>query len=77
MQPSVVSSLTVAEIQSRLALIPPEQRCQPKCKGWFVGARKIERRDDCINKIPAHLRLFDEDLALLPEAQAAFALEFE
>ena len=41
------------------------------------GEERIERCDDCINILPPNLRMFDPDLALLPEAVAAFQEHLE
>ena len=42
-----------------------------------MGEERIERCDDCINILPPNLRMFDPDLALLPEAVAAFQEHLE
>jgi hypothetical protein len=59
-----------------LAAIPEDERCYPGCKGWGVfmtGSRgwEIEVCDDCCRG----RAITDEDVAELPEAQAALSHE--
>jgi len=52
-------------------LPPPKERCDPKCKGWFVDPETLVpvRCDECCSGLP--VVIYDEDIAALPEAKEA------
>ena len=62
---------TEATTRAKLTrLPPPEERCDPACKGWFIDQEKLVpvRCDECWHGIADPLD--DEDAAALPEARA-------
>lgn len=65
----------VCRVRTAIAALPAAERCNPKCPTWIVshnGRRyKIERCDECWSGCAIdRVVLSDEDVALLPEAQA-------
>lgn len=68
---------TVAEVRQILAGPSPKnaRKCTPRCSGWDVfdteRGLEIEACDDCNRLRAPALRLSDDDVAQLPEAQKA------
>lgn len=67
------SQHTLQEIRKILAEREP---CSPGCPGWAImdsdsRGTEIERCDACFYGLPQRQQLYDEDVALLPEAQEA------
>lgn len=65
---------SVAETRAILARI--KDRCSPACPGWSVfneheGRPEIQVCDECNSELPKAIRLSDDDVAQLPEAQKA------
>lgn len=71
---------TVAETRKLLAARP--WKCSPTCPGWAVfdeGTDRvaIQRCDECMEEVPKHLRVSDDDVAQLPEAKAELTAAME
>ncbi len=70
---------TVAETRAILARIPKKERCDAGCPGWIVAETDTERGteievcDECMQALPKAIRLSDDDVAQLPEAQKELA----
>jgi hypothetical protein len=69
--------MTIEEVREHLALI--KHPCTPTCPGWLISdgrlGSQIERCDACAFTVPKNKRLFDNDVAMLPEAQEALSKE--
>lgn len=77
---------TVVEVREILASRDPESKCYETCQGWEVfdtdGAEgheefEIQVCDECNGNQPKHLKLRDDDVEQLPEAQLALAKTLE
>lgn len=55
--------------QVKLVLDGRVWRCDDDCPGWFFGSNGPERCDDCATQNGYADVLYDEDMALLPEAR--------
>lgn len=65
---------TVAE--TRQILAARKAKCHPRCQGWEIfneheGRPEIQVCDECMSELPKAVRLSDDDVAQLAEAQTA------
>lgn len=77
---------SIVEVREILASRDPETKCHPTCQGWDVFETnretehegfEIEVCDECNSAQPKQLKLMDEDVEQLPEAQLALAKTLE
>ncbi len=64
--------LTPEETRARL---PSPSPCHPDCPGWVVSesslyGMRVECCDECWRGAPDDVRVYDDDVRQLPEAQA-------
>lgn len=64
---------SLAEVRNILARIKRSDACSDSCPGWAVfdtnRGFEIQVCDDCMRSLPKAIRLSDDDVAQLPEAQ--------
>lgn len=58
-------------------VLAARQRCSPKCKGWYMDLEQGRpvRCDDCASENGYSDAVGDDEIAMLPEAQRAWAKE--
>ncbi len=75
-----LAAIDRAIVRAVLASLPPHERCHETCPGWIVShvdrapGIEIEVCDDCASareRLKFGARLYDEDVAKLPEARRA------
>lgn len=67
---------TKSVVETRAILARIKDRCSPSCPGWGIfnehdGRPEIQVCDECMSELPRALRLSDDDVSQLAEAQKA------